>query len=166
MKTLSKLAVVSVIGLGLAGTTALSASWGDCPGYGYGHGRGHMHGNPGQRWEMMQQHHAERMELLEHRLQLKPDQKAVWQAFVDAQTTHRNTMHGGPRQRQQQGQVNVPEYFNNRVQFMEQRLTSLQDMAKAASDLYATLTPEQQKMIDDFLASRPGYGRKGGAASN
>jgi hypothetical protein len=92
---------------------------------------------------------------------------AAWQAFVDAQTAHRNTMQSGPWQRQQQAQMNAPEYFNNRVQFMEQRLTSLQNVAKAAGDLYATLTPEQQTVMNDFLASRPGgYGRKAGAAKN
>jgi hypothetical protein len=78
VKTLRKCMLISttVAGLGL-GAVAVAGPMGggDCPAGG---------GGSQQRMEMMQQYHAEQMELLEARLKLKPGQQAAWKAFTAA----------------------------------------------------------------------------------
>ena len=94
MKTLRKnlLAAAVIAGLGLS-AVAVASPWGghgrmggDCPMMGGG-GDGPMMGGqrgggPGARHAMMQQYHAERMELLAARLKLKPEQEAAWKGFL------------------------------------------------------------------------------------
>ncbi len=46
-------------------------------------------------------------------------------------------------------------HFEEQTQAMEQNLTSMKAMTKAAGDLYATLDPTQKKVMDDFFTTRP-----------
>ncbi len=152
MNTLRKklLTAVAVAGLGLT-TVAFAGPWGgggDCP---MGHGK--MRGGP-QRMEMMQQHHAERMELLEARLKLKPEQQAAWKGFMTAQSAHHATMME-IREEMRDKETTALAHFEERVQGTEQRLTSMKTMLKAATDLYAALDPEQKKVMDKFFTDRP-----------
>lgn len=167
MKPLRKklLTAVAVVGLGLA-TVAVANPWGghgpmgggmgDCPmmGGGPGHGHGRMGGDPQQRMAMMQRFHAERMELLEGRLKLKPEQQAAWKAFLAAQDTHHADMMK-LKQDMRDRETTAIAHFEERIQGMEQHLTSMKAMAKAAGDLYATLDPTQKKAMDDFFTDRP-----------
>lgn len=169
MKTLRKnlLAAAVVAGVGLS-TIALAGPWGghgpmwgggpeDCPamdGGGPGMGRGPMGSSPGHRMAMMRQFHAERMELLEARLKLKPDQQNVWKAFLAAQDAHHAEMLK-IRQEMRDQETTAMAHFEERVQAMEQRLTSLRTMVKAAGDLYAALDPEQKQVMDQFFTDRP-----------
>ena len=121
---------------------------GDCPMMGGGPG-----GNP-QRMAMMQQHHAEQMELLEGRLKLKPEQQAVWKAFIAAQDAHRATMMNVWQEKRDKD-VSAMAHFEEQTQAMEQNLTSMKAMTKAAGDLYAALDPTQKKVMDDFITTRP-----------
>lgn len=169
MKTTHKLAIASALSLGLVSAAALSGPGGMGMGMGmgggcagYGPGGGHhrmMSGNMEQRAEMMQQRHAERMELLKYRLQLTPEQEAAWQNLVDAQKSHHETMGQRPRQGDQQGEVNFVDRFDNRIQFMEQRLAGMKEVAQAANALYTQLDPEQQQVMDEFFANRMGSKR-------
>lgn len=159
MKTLRKSTLAIVTALGLASATPLTAAW---AGGDHGPGMGHrMYGE--HRMEMMKQRHAERMELLEYRLKLTPEQKGTWEAFKAAQQAHWESMRGGPW-RQGAKADNAVEFFNNRVQFMEQHLTAMRTLAKAAGDLYATLSPAQKTVMDDFFTKRggPGWGHEHG----
>ena len=153
MNTLHKklLTAVAVAGLGLT-TVAFAGPWGgDCPMT----GGGRMHGGGGkQRMEMMQQHHAERMELLEARLKLKPEQQTAWKGFMTAQSAHHATMMQ-IREEMRDKETTALAHFEERVQGMEQRLTSMKTMLKAATDLYAALDPEQKKVMDKFFTDRP-----------
>jgi hypothetical protein len=135
-------------------------------GYGYGYGPGMhrqgrlAHGHPGQWAKAIQQRHQEQLELLQERLQIKPDQKEAWQAFSKAWESHPGFKGKGWQQRQKQGQTqpDAVTFFNNRVQFMEARLVEMKNLAQAADKLYATLSPEQKKIMDDFFATRPRFG--------
>ena len=160
------LATAMVAGLGLT-TLAFAGQWGghgpmggdpeDCPmrdGGGPGMGRGPMGGEPGQRMAMMQQFHAERMELLEARLKLKPDQQNAWKAFLAAQDAHHAEMLK-IRQEMRDRETTVMAHFEERVQAMEQRLASLKAMVKAVGNLYAALDPEQKQVMDKFFTDRP-----------
>ncbi|HRD64622.1 MAG TPA: Spy/CpxP family protein refolding chaperone [Candidatus Competibacter sp.] len=161
-----KLLIAAVASLGLT-TIAIANPWGgpgpmmgggpgDCPMMGGGPGRGHgrMGGDPGQRMAMMQQFHAERMELLEARLKLKPEQQASWKAFLAAQDAHHDAMQKN-RQEMRDKDETALAHFEEMAQNMEQNLASMKAMVKAASDLYATLDPTQKKVMDDFFTDRP-----------
>ena len=167
MKPLRKklLTAAAVVGLGLT-TVAFAGPWGghgpmgggmeDCPMMGGGPrmGHGRMGGGPEHRQAMWQQHHAERMELLEARLRLKPDQEAPWKAFLAAQDAHHAEMMKIKQEMRDQ-ETTAMAHFEERVQGMEQKLTSMKAMAKAAGELYTALDPDQKQVIDKFFTDRP-----------
>jgi hypothetical protein len=160
MKTLQKSIAITaaVVGLGLT-TVGFASPWGghgrmgggDCPMMGHGRMGG---GDPEQRQAMMQQHHAERMELLEARLKLKPEQQATWKAFTTAQEAHHVTMMQMRAEMRDQ-ETTAMAHFEEKAQAMEQNLTSMKAMIKAASDLYATLDPQQKQVMDKFFTEQP-----------
>lgn len=171
-KNLLAATVAAVLGIS---TIALAG-----PGGGFGPGDGSMGGGPGDcamagggpdgpggpggrsgRLAMMQQFHAERMELLEYRLKLKPEQQAAWKAFITAQDAHHAQM-AEMRQELRDKESTATAQFEERVKLMEQNLASLKTMAKAAGDLYATLDPTQKKVMDDFFTTRPMHRRMRG----
>lgn len=169
MKMLRKklLATALVTGLGLT-TIAFAGPWGnpgpmwgggmgDCPmmgGSGPGMGRGPMDGGPGHHRAMMQQFHAERMELLEARLKLKPEQQNAWKAFLAAQDTH-HAEKVKIWQEMRDKETTAMAHFEERVQAMEQDLASMKTMVKAAGELYAALDPDQKQVMDNFFTDRP-----------
>lgn len=174
MKPLHKklLTAVAVVGLGLT-TVAIANPWGghgpmgggmgDCPMMGGGQmtGRGPMGGggpkwggDPQQRMAMMQQFHAERMELLAARLKLKSEQESAWKTFIAAQDAHHAEMMK-IRDEMRDRETTALAQFEEKIQGMEQHLTSMKTMVKAARDLYATLDPTQKKVMDDFFTNRP-----------
>ena len=164
MKTLRKnlLAVAVIAGLGLS-TVAVASPWGghggmmggDCPMMGGGSGRmmDGGRGHPGQRHAMMQQYHAERMELLAARLKLKPEQEAAWKGFLAAQDAHHQAKFKG-RQEMRDKDETALEHFQERTQFMEQNLAGMKALTKSAEDLYATLDPTQKQVMDKFFTER------------
>jgi len=158
------IAIAMIAGLG-ATAVAGAGSWGghgrmmghgpgDCPMMRGGHKWG---GGPEQRAAMMRERHAERMELLEARLKLKPEQGAAWQAFVAARTAHHETMWQGRRAMRDRA-TTAPALFEQRIQGMEQRLASMKTTAQAANDLYAALDAEQKQVMDRFFTDRPQRG--------
>lgn len=183
MKPLRKklLTAAAVVGLGLT-TFAFAGPWGgygpmgggmgDCPMMGGGPMMGHgpmggggprWGGDPQQRMAMMQQFHAERMELLAARLKLKPEQDTAWKAFLGAQDAHHAEMMK-IRQEMRDRETTATAQFEEKIQGMEQHLASMKTMAKAAGDLYATLDPTQKKVMDDFFTNRPMRGMMRGQA--
>ena len=176
MKTLRKrlLIVATVAGLGLT-TAAFAGPWGGhgpMMGGGSGDcqmGGGPRGGGPGQRYAMMQQYHAERMELLAARLKLKPEQEGAWKAFLGAQDARRAALIKN-RQEMRDRETTAMAQFEERVQGMEQRLAGMKAMTKAAGDLYAVLDPDQKQVMDKFFTERPmwrgrGQGRGQGPAA-
>ncbi|MCB1778027.1 MAG: Spy/CpxP family protein refolding chaperone, partial [Candidatus Competibacteraceae bacterium] len=135
------LAAAIAAGLGLT-TVAFAGPWGghgsmkggggDCP---MMKGSGHHGGGYGQRHAMMQQYHAERMELLEARLKLKPEQETAWKGFLAAQDAHHAMMFKAKQEMRDQDETAL-EHFQERAQFMEQNLASMKGMIKATGDLY------------------------------
>lgn len=150
------LIAATVAGLSL-GTAAVAGPWG-------GHGRmggdcpmmdgGGPGGGKGQRMGMMQQHRAEQMELLEARLKLTANQAPAWKAFTAAQDAHHAAMMKMRQERRDQD-ATAMAHFEEQTQALEQNLTSMKAMTKAAGDLYAALDPTQKKVMDDFFTTRP-----------
>ncbi len=167
MKTLRKRLLVAAVVAGLGLTTAVFAGpWGGHgPMMGGGSGDCQMGGGPrgggfGQRHAMMQQYHAERMELLAARLKLKPEQEGAWKTFLGAQDAHHATMFK-IRQEMRDRETTAMAHFEERVQGMEQRLASMKTMVKAAGDLYTVLDPDQKQVIDKFFTERPMWRGRG-----
>jgi hypothetical protein len=173
------LAVAIAAGLGLS-TVAFAGPWGGhglmsgggCPmmkggGYGPMMGGGRHGGGYGQRHAMMEQYRAERMELLEARLKLKPEQEAAWKGFLAAQNAHHAVMFKAKQEMRDQDETALA-HFEERAQFMEQNLASMKDMIKATGDLYAALDANQKQVMDKFFTDRPmgrGQGRGRGPAA-
>jgi hypothetical protein len=174
MKTPRKtlLAITMIAGLGVTAAAVAGPGGGhgrmmgygpeDCPMMRGGHKWG---GGPEQRAAMMRERQAERMELLEARLKLQPEQQAAWQAFVAARTAHHDAMWQGRRAMRDRA-TTAPAHFEQRIQGMEQRLASMKTTAQAANDLYATLDAEQKQVMDRFFTERPRRGMmRGGPAA-
>jgi len=159
MKTLAKSSLAMIAALSLAAATAVGPAWAQPePGFEggpgmMGGGPGMMHGDPQQRWEKMQQRHAQRMQELEKQLNLKSDQQAAWKAFKDAQDAWAQSMHTGWQA--WQGAPHTPERFDAMAKLMEQRLSSVKDLAQKAHALYDSLDAQQKTTLDQFTA-RPG----------
>ncbi|MDG4563288.1 MAG: Spy/CpxP family protein refolding chaperone [Candidatus Competibacter sp.] len=176
MKSLRKrlLVAATVAGIGLT-TAAFAGPWG---GHGPMMGGGpdcQMGGGPrgggfGQRHAMMQQYHAERMELLAARLKLKPEQESAWKAFLGAQDARHAAMFKTRQEMRMQDRETALAQFEVRVQIMEQRLAGMKAVTKAAGDLYGVLDPDQKQVMDKFFTERPmwrgrGQGRGQGPAA-
>ncbi|MBL8259571.1 MAG: Spy/CpxP family protein refolding chaperone [Candidatus Competibacteraceae bacterium] len=162
------LAAAAVASLGLSAAVAGPWGGGDCPMMGGGPGKGHgrMGGDPEQRMAMKQQWRAERMELLQARLKLKPEQETAWKSFIAAQDAH-SADKMKMRQTMRDQNAGAVGHFENRIQGMEQHLASMKAMAKATGDLYAALDADQKKAMDDFFANSPRRGMRGpGAGGN
>lgn len=158
MKVMNKrFAIISTAAaLGLA-SLAWAGPDGDCPGFGGGPGDGPgggMRGAPEQRWDMIQERQEARLNLLKERLNLTDDQQPAWQTFETAQKAQRSLNKGDMEQLE--AAQTVPERFAQRIQFMEQRLSSMQTLAKAADDLYTQLSPAQKAVMDTQFAQRGG----------
>ncbi len=172
MKTLRKrlLVAATVAGIGLTTIAFAGPGGGHGPMMGGGPdcqmGGGPRGGGFGQRHAMMQQYHAERMELLAARLKLKPEQENAWKAFLGAQDARYAAMFKS-RQEMRTPETTALGRFEQRVQGMEQRLAGMKAMTKAAGDLYAVLDPDQKQVMDKFFTERPmwrGRGRGQGPA--
>jgi len=170
MKTLSKLAIGAVAGVGIAlaaATFAHGPGYGYGPGYrmgGYGMGPGMMggyggygmHGGFGPGAGMYGMHGygpgawGAGLDSLKTELKLTGKQTKAWDAFETAVrgqqesmiATHNAMWNTGPN----------PEAH---IAFMQQRLEGLKAVQKARSDLYSVLTPEQKTIADRYRTGGP-----------
>jgi hypothetical protein len=158
-KTLLAIAMIAGLGVTAAAVAGPGGGYGrmmgqgpeDCPMMRGGHKWG---GGPEQRAVMMRERHAERMELLEARLKLQPEQQATWQAFVAAQTAYHDAMWPG-RRAMRDRETTAPAHFEQRVQRMEQRLASMKSTTQAAGELYATLDAYPKQVLLGLFTERP-----------
>lgn len=132
-------------------------------GYGPGAGRGPMgHGmwsNPAAGVEGY-------LAALKVELKITPDQDNAWQAFTTKAKQQAESMIA--RREQMFAKVSAtnqsaPERLAQRAEFAKQGAASMETMAAAVKDLYATLTPEQKTIADQHLARGPmgGFGGRG-----
>jgi len=112
-----------------------------------------------------------RLAYLKTALKITDAQQPQWNAFAD---TQRKQARAGDerikarRARTAEGQKRTPPTAIQRMEFAQKRLAAssarLDETLTAAKPLYAALSPEQQKIADELLASRGhrGPGRHGG----
>jgi len=174
MKTLSKLVIGAVAGVGIA---LAAATFAHGPGYGYGpggygmggygmgmHGPGGygygmgMHGPGGYGPGMGMQGQGfggpgamgARLDTLKSELKLTAKQTKAWDAFetaVNGQVQAMVATHAAMHTAAQ-----TPD---THIAFMEQRLEGMKAVQKARTDLYNVLTPEQKAIADRYWIGGP-----------
>lgn len=179
MKRSSKvlITVAAVVGISAASLSWVSANGGWGPGcgaynqgqgYGYGQMMGHrgfqgmgpgaMHGGPGfsrgMGPGMMQGGPGfgmeQRLDTIKSELQITAQQEPAWQAFEQAMNKNREAMVERFQGRGFIGQIPVEE----RVKFMREKADHMSEMAVVIENLYAELTPVQQKLADQLHPMR------------
>jgi hypothetical protein len=85
-------------------------------------------------------------------LKLSPPQEPLWDAYLEKIRALGNDI---ARERRPLGSAagNVTQQIDRIVDTARNRLTALEDIAQAAKDLYAKLTPEQQPAANPRLAN-------------
>jgi hypothetical protein len=86
---------------------------------------------------------------VQQRLKLEVGQQAAWDAFaVRVQALMQDQLRGLPSSPEHE---DAPHRINRRVDVVRNRLAAMEDIADAASQLYALLTAEQRKLADELL---------------
>jgi phytoene dehydrogenase-like protein len=86
---------------------------------------------------------------VQKRLKLKPDQQTAWDAYVHrVEALMDDLMRGVPAQGEHES---APRQINQRVDLIRNRLAAMEDIADAASHLYATLSEDQRETADELL---------------
>ena len=156
MKRSTKILITTaaVIGIG-AGSVSLVSAHGGCGGgygmpqqWGQGHGpmmhRGFKRGFGAGMEQFMQ----ERLDQAKYKLRITEEQEPAWQEFTTQIGKSAATMRDRMQQRWSQPTV------SERVQHMRDKAGQVSRMADAVERLYQTLTPEQQKIADQFSPMR------------
>ncbi|MCW8908003.1 MAG: Spy/CpxP family protein refolding chaperone [Sedimenticola sp.] len=159
MKRSSKIIItaVTVIGISMATISLVSAGGrydrcGSGPdGIGqYERGGGHFQRNGlgrdmrgGDRTARMQ----ERMDMIKYKLRITGEQEPAWQAF---EQTLAESMKSRGEARQAAREAGRQLTVSERVERMRNGATEMGKVADAIEQLYASLTPEQQKVADEM----------------
>ena len=101
-----------------------------------------------------------RLDKLKTDLKITTAQDAAWQAFAGKakqQIENMQTMHKqSPPPASSAPALSAPERMDKGIEFMKQRLASMETMNAALKDLYAVLTPEQKTIADQHFGHPPG----------
>lgn len=160
--TKALISTVAVIGISAASISYVSAyggpgGFGGCNGGGYGAGqpwqqghgpmmqqRGFNRGFGGGMEQFMQQ----RLDQAKYTLRITKEQEPAWKEFTEAVGKKAATMQD---RRQQRG---TQQPVTERVKRMRDGAEQMTQMADAVEKMYKTLTPEQQKIADQFTPGR------------
>jgi hypothetical protein len=110
-----------------------------------------------QRFEQMQQRHAQHLSSLKDALKLSPAQESAWSTFAAAQQLPSPADH--PRMdRAELAKLTTPQRLDLMQQRQAERSAMFTKRADATRTFYAALTPEQQKTFDAESMRRFGPG--------
>jgi hypothetical protein len=168
MKRFQQMIVAAAAAAALTLVTAVSAgpygSAGYCDGTGPGPGAGRMgmqHGGPGMGGPGMGgmgYASAAGLEQLKAQLVITAEQESAWQAFAKQASEQAKQMQAMHVEHRQATDLTAPAMMSLRIGAMTQRLTAMQAMNVALTDLYAVLTPQQRASADRLM----GHGGPGG----
>jgi hypothetical protein len=145
----------------VAASTALDSFaqfGGGVPGGGTRGNRGRPDGGTREQRPPVQDNSPEQIEdrlgMLEEDLQLRPEQRAAWQACEEniiayAADIGREQTRGSPGD----STLSSLQQIEHTVDVARNRLTALEDIASAAKTLYGTLTAQQKSIVDPRLAN-------------
>ena len=101
-----------------------------------------------------------RLAALKTELKITSNQESAWDAYGKQVKQQAESMQALFAKAPAPAQ-SAPERMSQRNEFAKQRLASMETMSGALKNLYATLTPEQKTLADQYLAGG-GRGRFGG----
>jgi hypothetical protein len=107
--------------------------------------RANMHEHMQMRAQKMQERHMHMQARLKEALKLRPDQEAGWQEFSKAMQP------AGKMQRPDRDAMalmSLPERMEKRLAMAEQHLVLKKQHLQAFKTFYATLTPDQQRVME------------------
>ena len=98
---------------------------------------------------------AKRLDKFRSELKITASQENAWQAFagkakqqVEGMQAMHDKMHPASAKTADAANVSAPERMDKGIEFMKQRLASMEAMNAALKDLYAVLTQEQKAIAD------------------
>lgn len=104
-----------------------------------------------------------RLDKLKTELKITADQESAWQNFagkarqqVESMQAMRDKM---PPPAARGPALSAPERMDRGIEFMKQRLASMEAMNASLKDLYAVLTPEQKAIADKHFMHHPQHRR-------
>ncbi|MCG8428829.1 MAG: Spy/CpxP family protein refolding chaperone [Chromatiales bacterium] len=157
MKRKSKIALIALVVVGItAGSATLVSAKGRFGGCG-GDGPGFSQmGHRGYGYDVSVEDVVERVEFrlsrLKNKLDITAEQETAWNNFETAMVDKVKSKFETRQQFLEDDKVTVTE----RVEGMRSKATHLEEMATVIEQLYATLTPEQQEMADQFRMMKKG----------
>lgn len=119
----------------------------------YGYGMKGKHARPDKQGKVDRVAMATaRLDRLKTDLKITPDQEAAWQAFANKAKQQAENMQALRDKMQPQTAtakpLPAPEHMDKAIEFMKQRLASMEAINQAAKNLYAVLTTEQKTIAD------------------
>ena len=128
------------------------------PGPGAGPGPGRDNGRMFSRMcEDQDARTAGMLAFAEKKLKITEQQRAAWTKFADATKAAEKPMQDlCAKYKDQPMPASAPQRMERMEAMMSARLAQLQQVRPAATELYAQLTPDQQKVADRFLSRADG----------
>lgn len=137
-----------VIGLGIAAPVFAQPQ----PGPGAGPGRGDPGRNFARMCEDQDARLAGMLAFAEKKLNITDQQRAAWTKFADTAKASQKSMDDlCAKYKDQPVPAALPQRLERMEAMMSARLQQIQQVRPALNDLYAQLSPEQQKTADQFL---------------
>lgn len=106
-----------------------------------------------------------RLARIKDALKITAEQEAQWTAFADVSRRHAKAadervkaLREQHAQGAQRERPNAVERLERRQQMLATQSQRLTEVIAAAKPLYAALSPEQKRIADELMASRPGRG--------
>jgi Spy/CpxP family protein refolding chaperone len=121
----------------------------------------HKGGHSERHAKMMEQHHNQ----LHDALKLTTEQEPAWKKLMDSEQP-RPALSGG--QPEDWAKLNAPERAEKMLELSKARQVQMAEHVAALKAFYAMLTPEQQKVFEDFHSEHRGgmAGKPGPKASS
>ncbi|WP_077002447.1 Spy/CpxP family protein refolding chaperone [Variovorax sp. KK3] len=101
-----------------------------------------------QRMERMQAHRAQRLADLKQKLRLESSQEGAWNNFATAQQRPARPAGQARAEREDFAKLSTPQRLERMQARHAERTARFTQLMDSTRNLYATLTPEQQKTFD------------------
>lgn len=119
----------------------------------------------GRMCEDQDAHLAGKLAFAEKKLRITDQQRAAWTKFTDAARASLKPVQdlcAKVKDQPKDQPVALPQRLERMESMMQAHLQQVQSVRPALTDLYAQLTPDQQKTADHLLAPHGGPGMRGG----
>jgi len=121
----------------------------------------HARPDRAQRFEQMQQRHAQHLADLKEKLKLTPAQEAAWNTFAAAQQPPARPAGQARMDRDEFAKLTTPQRLDLMQSRQAERSAMFAKRADATRTFYAGLTPDQQKTFDAETMRHFGPGDRG-----